>query len=59
MFTLDLFGTAYHVHPEVDLFGTGYHVQFVEIGDHKSKYLNMPCRVPQGSVLGPKLFDIH
>lgn len=33
--------------------------QFVKIGDHKSACLNIACGVPQGSVLGPKLFNLY
>ena len=30
--------------------------QFVQIDDCKSTLLNVNCEVPQGSILGPKLF---
>lgn len=33
--------------------------QFVEIGEHKSSYINTTCCVPQGSVLGSKLFIVY
>ncbi len=33
--------------------GIGY---YVSIGEHKSKWMSMACRVPQGSILAPLLF---
>lgn len=33
--------------------------QFVQIGDYRSSCLNISCGVPQGSVLGPKLFILY
>lgn len=33
--------------------------QFVQINDAKSELLNIICGVPQGSVLGPKLFILY
>ena len=32
---------------------------FVSIGNYKSTLINMSCRVPQGSILGPLLFNIY
>ncbi len=36
--------------------GRGY---FVSIGEHKSKWTFMTCRVPQSSILAPLLFDLY
>ncbi len=36
--------------------GRGY---FVSIGEHKSKWTSMTCRVPQGSILSPLLFSLY
>lgn len=33
--------------------------QFVKMGDFHSLKLDIACGVPQGSVLGPKLFILH
>ncbi len=36
--------------------GRGY---YVSIGEHKSKWTSMTCRVPQGSILAPHLFGLY
>lgn len=33
--------------------------QFVKLGNHCSKYLDITCGVPLGSVLGPKFFMFY
>ena len=33
--------------------------QFVQIDDCKSTLLNLTCGVPQGSILGPKPFNLY
>lgn len=33
--------------------------QFVQIGDHKSEYMDIICGVPWGSVLSQKLFILY
>ena len=33
--------------------------QFVNVNDEKSDQLNVVCGVPQGSILGPKLFILY
>ena len=34
-------------------------LQYVSIEDNNSDLLNVICRVPQGSILGPKLFILY
>ncbi len=38
------------------LIGRGY---YTSIGEHKSKWTSMTCRVPQGSILAPHLFGLY
>lgn len=33
--------------------------QFVQMGEEKSMLLNITCGVPQGSIMGPKLFILY
>ena len=32
--------------------------QYVQLGNFKSQYHNISCRIPQGSVMGPLLFNV-
>lgn len=36
-----------------------YRQQFVQLGNCKSSLLNLSCGVPQGSIVGPKLFILY
>ncbi len=31
----------------------------MSIGEHKSKWTAMTCRVPQGSIVAPRLFSLY
>ncbi len=33
--------------------------QFVLLGEHRSTYVDITCGVPQGLILGPKLFILY
>ena len=36
-----------------------YRSQFISIGAHRSSFKNIKCGIPQGSILGPTIFNIY